>query len=196
MREVIVAYPTLYPAALLVPARYERNMGRLLLYAGQPERAMPHLLVSHDMFQRLYGDQHWSVAGALLELAKAHAHAGQLEQAQARFDQYLALPPLQEADGRANEAEVRAVIAAKRGNIGEALLRYVEMEKFNLEAMKPKGTRYWLSMLPRAELLAARNLAADRVRSRQLASEILAKVSSVLSADAPIVARLKKLQAP
>ena len=109
---------------------------------------------------------------------------------------YLALPPLQEADGRANEAEVRAVIAAKRGNIGEALLRYVEMEKFNLQAMNPKGMRYWLSMLPRAELLAARNLAADRVRSRQLASEILAKVSSVLSADAPIVARLKKLQAP
>lgn len=194
MQEVVAAYPKVHPAAHTVPARYERNIGRMLNYVGRPDEAIPHLLTSLEIYQRIYGEKHRSVANALLELAKAYAHANKLDEARARFEQYLLQLPQPEVDTRANEVETRAIIAAKQGNLSEALQRYLDMERLTLEMLNSKDIRYLVSMLPRAELLAARNQGDDRAKSRMLASEMMNSVGEILASDAPVLARIKRLQ--
>ena len=176
-----------------VAARYEGFIGRLLARAGRIDEAMPHLLAAYDMYKRLYGEKHNEAAEALLELAVANARANQLDEALGGLRQYELLLPQRDLEVLNREAETRALIATAQGRLGDAIRHYHDMERLTGRLRNPQDTRYWLAMLPRAELLARRNEGDDRAQSRKLADDILAKVGDKLFAESPMLQRLRQI---
>ena len=121
--------------------------------------------------------------------------ADRLDAADGLLAKYQQFPPQAANDILFNAARVRALLAAKRGNLDAAIQESLVAEQIADKLFVNADARRWLSKLPRATWLAQRNLAADSVQSRQLAGEILANVSLVQNPDAPAVGQLKKLHA-
>jgi eukaryotic-like serine/threonine-protein kinase len=193
MKMIVAAYPKVHPATHTVPARYERNLGRALMNAGRADEGLPHLQISFDMYKRIYGEKHRSVANAILELAKSYAQANKLDEARAWIVRFVQQPAQTDAETRANEAEARAIIAAKSGNVLEALEYYQTMERATSEWLGSKESRYWISMLPRARLLATRNMGTDSADARDIALKILTNITPLMNPEAPIMAELRRL---
>ncbi len=196
MREVVSLSRTAWSATHASPARLEKNLGRLLGEVGLLDEARHHLHASLAASGRVHGATSRETGVVALELAIVEALAGNFLAAKNHLGQYQSMLPLTGIDLRVNAARVRALLLQGEGKVDEALLAYIESEKLTGEMLSTNDHRYWLSMLPRAELLAARSAGSDRQQSRLLANQILAAVSSVMVADAPVLSRLRALQAP
>jgi eukaryotic-like serine/threonine-protein kinase len=194
LREVVPLSKQAWSANHETPATFERNLGRLLGEMGLIDEARTHLRASLAANEIFYGAKHREPALVMLELALNEARAGDLTQAESHLQRYESMLPLVGLDLRVNAAKVRALVLAKRGEIDEALRAYAEVGKLTGEMHNTKDHRYWLSMVPRAELLARRGAGDDRAQAGVLAREILEAVTPVLVPSAPVLEKLRQLQ--
>ena len=166
----------------------------MLSDAGRVDEAAIHLQTALDLSLKVYGSTHREIAVLLVESAVNNARVGKLNEAETLLQRYQAMPPQTGIDIRVTAAKARAIIALKQMKTEQALKDYTDVERLTGEMLSKSDARYWLSIVPRAKLLAASALASEKQQSRELASQILANVSAQLDADAPILPVLRRMQ--
>ncbi len=193
LREVVPPSKQAWPPNHETPATFERNLGRVLGEMGLIDEARTHLRASLETNEIFYGAKHREPGLVVLDLALNEARTGDLTQAENHLQRYESMLPLTGLDHRVNAAKVRALVLAKRGEIDEAMRANAEVEKLTGEMLSTKDPRYWVSMVPRAELLAQRGEGNDRAQAAALARQILDVVTPVLVPHAPVLEKLRQL---
>ena len=194
IEDVVKLSKKIWPAVHASPARFEKNLGRMLSDAGRVDEAATHLQAALDLSLRVHGATHREIAVLLVESAVNNARMGKLEEAETLLQRYQEMPPQTGIDIRVTAAKARAIVSVKQMKNEQALKEYAEVERLTGEMLSKTDARYWLSIVPRAQLLATGALATDRQQGRELASHILANVSSMLDADAPMLEFLRGMQ--
>lgn len=173
-----------------------RVVGRVLMDNGEYAAALPLLRSVLSIYQQINEANHPNVLLSRTDLGVCYAALGDVDNASAQLDAAALQFPANDVRVRADYERGRALVATSKGDIDTALQAYMRHEQLNTQLFGPQDARAWLAKIPRAELLAARSAGSDRQQSRLLADQILAAVSSVLVADAPVLNRLRALQTP
>lgn len=175
-------------------AQQEMHLGRTLNWLGQSAVAHPHLLAAYEIYRKVLGDTHRETTLAVTELMRCATAADNL--ADATIWQRKLKPAVALADKEvlAGIALADAMLAAKQGRTAEASKGFLDAERLYRELYSETDARSWLAMLPRAEWLAGRGQRDDIALSRALANQMLAKLNTKLNPDAPVIAKLTRLQ--
>ncbi len=179
----------------LAVSRHRSQYAAVLMSAGQLAQAREKIDLSMKMRIEILGSEHEDVLRSRLLLAEWFVRSGDLVGAQVQLDLVTALeakidlPPL-----HAQSVRLRALLNALNGNIELALAGLEKAEQLDRQQWQIPDPRYYLSTLDRSELLANSARPEDKATSLRLANEMFAGLADLLVADAPILARVKKLQ--
>ena len=179
----------------LAVSRHRSQYAAVLMSAGQLAQAREKIDLSMKMRIEILGTEHEDVLRSRLLLAEWFVRSGDIVGAQVQLDLVavleakISLPPLQ-----AQSVRLRALLNATNGNIELALAGLEKSEQLDRQQWPVPDPRFYLSTLDRSELLAKSAKPEDKATSLRLVDEMLAGLADVLVADAPILARIKKLQ--
>ncbi len=173
------------------------NLGSFQMRAGRMADAHKSLLACQALRRATYGDSNtFFTVDTEINLADWHVRSGQWAEAAARLDQIQRFMPIDNPFYQFSYDRLRAWTAAGKGDFATAITALEKVEQARFKARGDKSPLAWLSLVDRAEVLALRGAPEDKIKSAQLATDILAKVSPTFVPSSPIIARLKQLQRP
>lgn len=178
-------------------AEQEFLLGRALGQIGKHAEAEPHLLAAHATYSKVLGD-----SNRLTALVVAHVVRNAIAQdklTDAATWQARLKPPqsIADKDVIAEIAMANVIFASTRPAAADSAKDFLATEQLYRELYGEADARTWLAMLPRCEWLTRRGAADEDAgrRGRMLAAEIASRLREKLVPEAPVLARLKQLQA-
>lgn len=174
-------------------AEQEVMLGRALNRLGKFDESRPHLLAAHGIYRAVLGEAHRETGLAATELMIVAVASGNLDDARS-WQTKLEAAARMDKEVAAVGALADAMLAAKRGEGESVGDTFINAERLLRDLYGEDNAKTWLAMLPRCEWLATLGEPASVSRSRALAGQILSNVRGKLDTDAPVLARLARLQ--
>ncbi|WP_165371710.1 serine/threonine-protein kinase [Pseudolysobacter antarcticus] len=182
-----------WPASNRSLQRVRNEYGTLLLREGKIDAARTPLFTAYEARLAALGAEHADVSQSLTNLAEWELKSSHLDKAMQRLASVEPHAEKLDALDHAAYERVLGLTQAKRGHNDDALLHLQRAEKLIHDILGERDPRTWLSMLDRAELLAAQNNLQSHAASAALATEMLRGIGDGLMPDSALLAHIKQL---
>ncbi len=178
-------------------AEQEFRLGRALDQMGRHGEAQPHLQAAYDTYNKVVGESNRLTALAVTQMVRNAVARRELADAALWQARLKPAQSITDKDVVAEIAMANAIFASVQTATSDPAQNFLAAEKVFRELYGDADARAWLAMLPRYEWLLARGAADEEAgrRARVLAAEIAARLHDKLVPDAPVLARLERLQA-
>ncbi len=193
-REALVTMKKYMRPFDIAVATQEVNLGRALNRNGESVKSQAHLMLAYDIYRKVFGEGHSETLLAAAELMRALISIGKLEDAIRLQDKLNQMAVTADSNVNAEVAMTNALLLVVQGKDDDAMQALLAAERLSRSRYGEVDARTWLVKLPRTEWLAVRGRAGDKGESQLLAKQILSNVENRLYAEAPVLAKLRRLQ--